>query len=80
MEKTTRMITWPRLIAAADALLEAISSTDGMQALVEVRMDEPAEQDSVSGPFTQDEFMEAMSMLVRMGLVPSNGSGLSRAA
>ncbi len=61
-----------RLFAAADALLEAVTSKAGKDALVEVRLDDPAGpfgyHPSMRG-FTPTELTEALTMLMRLGLV-----------
>lgn len=59
-----------RLFAAADLLLAAMTSADGMMSLIEMAPDRPARgRPAASEPFTQGELLEAMSMLGRMGFL-----------
>lgn len=59
-----------RLFAAADLLLSAMASVDGMMSLIEMAPDRPARaRPDASEPFTQAELLEAMSMLTRMGFL-----------
>jgi hypothetical protein len=62
------MIDANRLCAAADALLEAMGSEDGMSALVTMRVDEDPPPSLRAGGFTHVELVRAMSMLIRLGL------------
>jgi hypothetical protein len=61
-----------RLCGAADRLLEAIRSREGMDSLVSVHI-----TDSISDPpthpshYTLPEMIEAMGLLMRLGLVPA---------
>jgi hypothetical protein len=57
-----------RLFAAADLLLSAMASGDGMMSLIEMAPDRPARaRPDAAEPFTQGELLEAMTMLTRMG-------------
>lgn len=61
-------ITVDRLFAAADMLLAAMMSAQGIQSLIEMAPDRPARaRPEAFEPFTQSELLEAMSMLTRMG-------------
>lgn len=71
MEKAIRMMRAKRMMAAADSLLQAMSSREGMHTLVDVRVDGGRMiGEGCGGPFTQEEYVEAMSLLLRLGLVP----------
>lgn len=60
-----------RLFAAADLLLAAVNSEDGMKSTVEVATDE--RHDALTdGLFTQAELVEAMAFLIRLGLAPGS--------
>lgn len=68
-----------RLLSAADVLLDAIASQDGMNALVPVYFDVPRSERSAR--YTLMELVDAMTMLMRMGLVPSpHGKASARPA
>jgi hypothetical protein len=57
-----------RLFAAADMLLSAIGSAEGMHSLIEMAPGTtPRERAEGFEPFTHPELLEAMSMLTRMG-------------
>jgi hypothetical protein len=57
-----------RLFAAADALLDAMSSHDGADALIQMYAgNRPDATGLPANMFTQAELVEAMAMLVRMG-------------
>jgi hypothetical protein len=57
-----------RLFAAADMLLCAIGSEEGMDSLIDLTPDTPRrERAEALEPFTHSELLEAMSMLTRMG-------------
>ncbi len=61
-------ITIDRLFAAADMLLAAMTSTEGIHSLIETAPTRPARRrPEAMEPFTQPELLEAMSMLTRMG-------------
>jgi hypothetical protein len=62
-----------RLFAAADTLLAAMGSPAGADALVEMHMgDHDQEQGLPTDAFTQDELLEAMALLMRMGFTSAN--------
>lgn len=63
-------ISAERLFAAADALLDAMSRPDGMNTLIDMSLRD-ATQPAASGEsiFSENELVEAMAMLIRMGLV-----------
>jgi hypothetical protein len=61
-------ITVERLFAAADALLEAMSSPDGMNALIDMSFRPQGCPEPGDSPFSEAELVEAMAMLIRMGL------------
>ncbi len=57
-----------RLFAAADMLLCAIGSAEGIHSLIEMAPGTaPRERAEAFEPFTHSELLEAMSMLTRMG-------------
>jgi hypothetical protein len=58
-----------RLCGAADLLLEAIASQDGMDTAVPVYFDVPSSVKTQR--YTLLELVDAMSMLMRLGLVPA---------
>jgi len=58
-----------RLFEAADALLKAIESKEGVQVLIPGRGDPPMSTGSNSSAFTHAELVEAMTLLIRMGFV-----------
>ena len=60
-----------RLFQAADALLEAIH--DGPRGLIVVHVG--AEHEAPPGTFKPAELVEAMTMLLRLGLVPGDLPG-----
>ncbi|MBY0260938.1 MAG: hypothetical protein K2Q20_01240 [Phycisphaerales bacterium] len=64
------VISTERLFAAADALLEAMSRPDGMNTLIDMSL-RHATHTAAAGetPFSENELVEAMAMLIRMGLV-----------
>lgn len=63
-------ISVERLFAAADALLEAMSSPDGMNALIDMSLRHGTHPAAAGdSPFSENELVEAMAMLIRMGLV-----------
>lgn len=65
-----------RLCAAADMLLRAVQSRRGWNSRVEARTGPPQEAGQESKEaFTCDELTEAMSMLIRMGVVSSDLAG-----
>lgn len=57
-----------RLCGAADAILHALKTDDGRRAVVKVLVIEPAES-GVQPGYTLAELTEAMSMLLRLGVV-----------
>ena len=60
-----------RLFAAADALLEAMETEQGRNALIAVRLDDPAgHSHPTMRAFTPAELTDAMTLLMRLGLVP----------
>jgi hypothetical protein len=64
-----------RLFAAADALLLAMHSREGKNALVVMHIGNCPEGKALpADSFTHTEFVEAMSMLVRMGFAESDSS------
>lgn len=60
-----------RICGAADALLRAIESDDGLNATVDVWVGEhPDERESLCpSAFTAGEYVAAMTMLVRLGAI-----------
>ncbi|HMN39680.1 MAG TPA: hypothetical protein PKE29_02470 [Phycisphaerales bacterium] len=65
-----------RLCAAADRLLAAIDSPQGRNAPVVVYTGPLRRAGRVcEDAFTCEEFIEAMAMLIRMGLVPKRAIG-----
>jgi hypothetical protein len=67
-----------RVLSAADVLLDAIESRDGMNALVPVYCDVPHSEGSAR--YSLMELVDAMTMLMRMGLVlaPHGARGAGR--
>jgi hypothetical protein len=69
MERRTHVDT-ARLFDAADMLLRALESDEGLNTLIPVRRETPNGSGAVPiGVFTQAELVEAMDMLIRLGLV-----------
>lgn len=62
-----------RLCGAADAILHALESGGGRRAVVRVMVIEPGVAGQVPG-FTFAELTEAMSMLLRLGIVEPAGN------
>ena len=61
-----------RLFGAIDLLLEAIGSPNGMNSLIPIyRDDPPADAAAPAARYTLKEFVEAMTILVRVGIVPT---------
>lgn len=62
-----------RLFGAADALLDAMHSDDGKKTVLRICLfDQGA---AASKGFTLNELTEAMSLLLRLGLVEPTGAG-----
>ncbi len=66
MDRTS--IPTDRLFAAADALLEALASGEGRNALIRMYVGRRL-RDATDGAFTETELVEAMAMLLRMGFI-----------
>lgn len=65
-----RTLNSQRIFAAADLLLKKLDSEEGAESLVTVWTGKDAPLEAARTPvFTQDEFIEAMAMLMRMGFV-----------
>jgi|GEM_PF-2486109 len=63
-------ISVERLFAAADALLEAMRQPDGMNTLIDMSLRHATHPGNPGeSPFSENELVEAMAMLIRMGLV-----------
>jgi len=69
-----------RLLGAADLLLKAMTSQAGMNSLITIHFDVPrADAAAPSWRYTLMELVDAMTMLIHMGIVPfQQSSGSAR--
>lgn len=71
MIESQEVVTPERLLAAADALLKAMESEEGQDASVNVRVGRSRFAPDDPELFTLSEYIEAMTMLIRMGFAGS---------
>jgi hypothetical protein len=67
-----------RLVGAAQVLLKAMKSKDGMNSLIPIQLQVPRADSAVrTQPHTLIELVDAMAMLIRMGFVPAEPNVVS---